>query len=94
MSVLIHRAPLPGTGTTPCCGRTVIELPTRDRITGMSGRVNCPGARYDPKQDRERIFADWKRDPDRLSPTAKDWLIQKLADEIDRLRVKGGPSDD
>lgn len=36
-----HLAPPPHTGTTPCCGRTVFELPIGDRLTSDPERVTC-----------------------------------------------------
>lgn len=38
---MIHLCPPVGSGFTPCCGRTVLELPRDDRITLDSDLVDC-----------------------------------------------------
>lgn len=40
---LVHLAPPAGSGLTPCCGRTPLELPTSDRITASPSRATCTG---------------------------------------------------
>ena len=44
---LIHECPMAGTSSTPCCGRTVFELPANDRITSDSSQVTCQGRTRD-----------------------------------------------
>lgn len=36
-----HLAPWPSLGYTPCCGKTVFELPSGDRITRDVAKVTC-----------------------------------------------------
>ncbi len=36
-----HKCPPVGTGVTPCCGKTLFELPRIDRITEHSRHVTC-----------------------------------------------------
>lgn len=36
-----HAYPPPDHGTTPCCGRTVFELPIGDRLTSDPAKVTC-----------------------------------------------------
>ena len=36
-----HLAPPPDHGHTPCCGRTVYELPIGDRLTNSAEKVTC-----------------------------------------------------
>jgi hypothetical protein len=39
---IIHEAPYPsGPAVTPCCGRTVFELPKTDRMTTQPHKVTC-----------------------------------------------------
>lgn len=41
---VVHACPLPEhDGITPCCGRTLFELPRHHRITLLSGIVTCTG---------------------------------------------------
>lgn len=40
-SPVVHMAPTPIEDLTPCCGRTVFELPRDDRVTAMPERVTC-----------------------------------------------------
>lgn len=37
----VHASPLPGHGLTPCCKRTVFELPRTDRLTNDVTKVTC-----------------------------------------------------
>lgn len=39
---VVHGCPPPGSGVTPCCGRTPFELPRTDRIS-TEAPVTCPG---------------------------------------------------
>ncbi len=39
---VVHRCPYPGTGVTPCCGRTPFELPLTDRLTLSHEDTTCP----------------------------------------------------
>lgn len=41
---LVHMVPS-STGLTPCCGRTMFELPAWDRATNEADRVTCWGQR-------------------------------------------------
>lgn len=38
---VVHRCPLPGAGTTPCCGRTPFELDVTSRLTEDDALVTC-----------------------------------------------------
>lgn len=40
---ITHACPPDGSGLTPCCGRTPVELPRTDRITSQADAVTCPG---------------------------------------------------
>jgi hypothetical protein len=40
---VVHGCPPDGSGLTPCCRRTPLELPATDRITSNPGNVTCPG---------------------------------------------------
>ncbi|UJV41616.1 hypothetical protein [Streptomyces sp. AMCC400023] len=40
-SVVIHACPPDGTGLTPCCGRTPLELPRTHRMTNDPAMVTC-----------------------------------------------------
>ncbi|WP_338683875.1 hypothetical protein QD712_25650 [Streptomyces acidiscabies] len=42
-SDVVHACPPPGSGLTPCCGRTPFELPLQDRISSEAP-VTCNGA--------------------------------------------------
>lgn len=42
---VLHRIPPNGSGLTPCCGRTLFELPRTDRTTEVPWQVTCKGAR-------------------------------------------------
>lgn len=46
MTAVVHACP-PG-GRTPCCGKTVWELPLTDRITADSKYVTCQNASHPP----------------------------------------------
>lgn len=37
----IHLGPPPGSGLTPCCDRSISELPTGDRVTSDRDEVTC-----------------------------------------------------
>ncbi|WP_086732880.1 hypothetical protein [Streptomyces glaucescens] len=50
----VHACPPPGSGLTPCCGRTPFELPLNDRI-GSEAPVTCPGAVQAPAADRDAV---------------------------------------
>lgn len=45
MAETTHACPsgLFGVGVTPCCGKTVFELPHDDRIASDPGLVTCTG---------------------------------------------------
>ena len=42
-----HKVPAEGDGVTPCCGRTVFELPQGDRISNDDKLVTCRGITHD-----------------------------------------------
>lgn len=39
---IVHIAPAPGSGLTPCCGKTPFELPRTDRMASEHADVTCP----------------------------------------------------
>lgn len=41
-----HQCPLNGHGFTPCCSKSIFELPRGDRMTFISSLVTCKGATH------------------------------------------------
>ena len=40
---IVHACPPDGSGVTPCCGRTPLELPAHHQLTVNHTAVTCPG---------------------------------------------------
>jgi hypothetical protein len=83
----VHACPPPGSGLTPCCGRTPFELPPTDRMSLDPTAVTCSAAPavQAPAADRAALRDRIRRvlaqsdgfDPDELEP--HDYQIQAAA---------------
>lgn len=42
-SEIVHQRPHSGVGLTPCCRKTIFEIPSTDRVTFNPSIVTCKG---------------------------------------------------